>query len=816
MLQRRSIGWLLMAAAMVLVFLPIAAASDRPGPQQTVTILALVLAIAITLLVWVAIGREAAPARAGYLGVAALVGALSAMWWLRATAEIVPGDRRTLAAALAVAAVIIAAGVWLFVLGSRRAFAPDTRVFASSAVVLASVGLLIWPSLLLQSDVAAHAIDDVQLQLRAGYRYWTVGAVLLVAPFLALTTLPGDWFERAWARAAAAADRVTSRQFELALLILALALATGISIYSFDRRPTTADEIAQLWHARILSEGRLALPADPNPEFFAVDNIIDRPRWLSQFPIGGPALLAPAVAVGLAWLVNPVVTALLAWVTYRFARRVYSEWQARTAGVVVALSPMILIMGGTHMNHPPTALLVMAAFLAYAGWKFADARTTWRRHAAVIGFALGLALMIRPLDAVIAGGVLAVAMLWDAVRERERARTLPIAIVAGAIPTAFLLWANWRTTGDPLLFGYQLLWGPNHSLGLHPDPLGNPHTPWRAMLLAIKYTAQLNWIATAWPIPVIALVAAGIISARTMNRWDVLLLVFIAAQILAYAFYWHDGQFVGPRFIFSAVPALLILAARAPFLVADRVGAGVWWRIAVVVIPVCLGVSWLRSMRPYGVQGLVAEFRETRTRLKIDPPVEARRGELRNALVFVQEGASSRLVHRLWGLGISRPDAARLLASADACSLVDAVASEERQPARAATERLARIEQAVRPFVRSPTTPRLPDPGFRVSDSTAIRGACAHEVAHDYRIRNTVAFGPMLLRNRIDADGRVSGDVVYALDLGERNQALRGRFGDRTWYRYEVPRGQAGSDPVLVPYEPATVDSAQSVRKRSP
>lgn len=367
-----------------------------------------------------------------------------------------------------------------------------------------------------------------------------------------------------------------------------------------------------------------------------------------------------------------------------------------------------------------------------------------------------------------------------------------------------------------MLFGYQLLWGPNHSLGLHDDPLGNPHTPWRALLLAVKYTAQLNWIATAWPVPVIAMVAAGLLCARTVNRWDLLLLVFVAAQIVTYAFYWHDGQFVGPRFVFSAVPALLVLAARAPFLAADRAGAGVWWRIAVLTVPVCLGVSWLRSMRPYGVQGLVTEFRETRTRLKLDPPEAAERGQLGRALIFVQEGASSRLVHRLWGLGISRPDAARLLATADACSLVEAVRVEEERSPIDTVGRAERIAHAVQPFVHSPQTPRLPDPGFRVSDSTAIRGACAREVAHDYRVRNTVAFGPMLLRNQIDAGGRIGGDVVYALDLGERNAVLRGRFGDRAWYRFEVPRARPGNDPILVPYEEAGGDSARSVRNRPP
>src|SRR5205085_1322330 len=168
-------------------------------------------------------------------------------------------------------------------------------------------------------------------------------------------------------------------------------------------------------------------------------------------------------------------------------------------------------------------------------------------------------------------------------------------------------------TGHPLRFGYEVLWGPNHSLGLHADPTGNPHTAWRALLLAIKYSVQLSWIATAWPVPVLLLVSMGLAFSRRPNRWDVLLLVLFAAQLVVYAFYWHDGQFAGPRFLFTMLPAFMMLAARAPFILAARM-SGTLRRIAIVVIPVCIGVSWLRSMQPFGVQGLAREFRDSRSR----------------------------------------------------------------------------------------------------------------------------------------------------------------------------------------------------------
>jgi hypothetical protein len=389
-----------------------------------------------------------------------------------------------------------------------------------------------------------------------------------------------------------------------------------------------------------------------------------------------------------------------------------------------------------------------------------------------------------------------------AAAQLERASSLLLAILAGAIPVALLLLANWRTTGSPFRFGYEVLWGSNHSLGLHDDPTGHPHTPWRALLLGVKYAVQLNWIATGWPVPVLLIVASGLLLARRPQRWDVFLFALLGAQLLAYAFYWHDGQFVGPRFMFTAIPALLILTARAPFIAAARL-RGVPRRVALIVIPVCVGVTWLRHMPPFGIQGLAKEFRESRTRLKLDAPLEIRTGVVQNALVFVQEGAGTRLLHRLWGVGVSRPDAARFLEVADACSLLDAVRAEEQRVPSDSAGRVRRIAGALRQFRRSQANLRLPDPNFRVTDNGSVTPACEREIALDHRLRNTVAYGPMLLLNEIDAAGRIGGSVVYVINLGERNEILRGRFADRHWYRYEVPRSRPDTMPVLVPYDSA-------------
>jgi 4-amino-4-deoxy-L-arabinose transferase-like glycosyltransferase len=803
MLRRSSTsGIVLLVAALALLFVPLAAAaSSRSRSAQTLTLLVLTCALSGYALVWLT-RRLRGYVRALHLGLGALCGAYGAVLLLGVVRDFAGEPRQTLLARLLIIGALDAAGLWLFTIALRRAFPRRARGSAAAAIVLLAVGLFPGPALLMQPRVEGFNLVDQRTQLHAGFLYWTTGAVLLVAPFLALMTLPGDWFERWWTAATERVMAVPDRSFMIGLVVTTLFLAIFFTLYSFDARPTTADEIAQLWHARMLVAGRLALPPDPNPEFFAIDNIIDRPYWMSQFPIGGPASLSIGVLLGAVWLLNPVLTALTALNVYRLAQRAYGEAQARAAAAVFAVSPMVLIMGATHMNHMPTAWLVTLALAALPLWISSPDDALRRRAGALIGAALGAAIAIRPLDGVVATLIVALVMLAFAARDRSRVSSLTIAMATGAIPVVLLLIANWKTTGSPLRFGYEVLWGANHSLGLHDDPTGHPHTAWRALLLGVKYAVQLNWIVLAWPVPILLIVASGLVLARRPRRWDVLLLALVGAQLVAYAFYWHDGQFVGPRFLFTAIPALLILTARAPFIAHQRL-RGVWWRIAMVTIPVCVAVAWLRSMPPFGVQGLAKEFRESRSRLKLDPPREVASGAVQNALIFVQEGAATRLLHRLWGIGVSRPDAARLLATADACSLLEALRAEERRAPDDTAGRLARIEQSIKPFRESKANVRAPDPNFHVTDSASVTRACNAEVALDSRLRNSIAYGPMLLQNRFDESGRIAGPVVYVMNLGDHNEVLRRRFADRHWYRYEIPRSRPDSAPVLVPYDSA-------------
>ena len=93
--------------------------------------------------------------------------------------------------------------------------------------------------------------------------------------------------------------------------------------------------------------------------------------------------------------------------------------------MVLALSPLMLLMGGTHMNHTPTACLVTLALAALPVWWSAESDAALRRSAAVIGVSVGAAMAIRPLDGAIATVVFGLVMLTFAIRARGRPSDQP-------------------------------------------------------------------------------------------------------------------------------------------------------------------------------------------------------------------------------------------------------------------------------------------------------------------------------------------------------------------------------------------------------
>jgi hypothetical protein len=664
------------------------------------------------------------------------------------------------------------------------------------AATLLLVGLYPGPALIVLRS-PAWKTDYVATRFADERAFWIVGLLVIAGPAIVLANLIPHRFDRTWN---ALRDRVGSVRdgwFIIGAAGFAMLAAAAVSVYVLSRKPTTSDEIAQLWHARILLSGRLWLPADPNPEFFAIDNVIDHGRWYSQFPLGWPALLSLAMLLHATWLLNPLLAGLTVVNVYRFASQAYGRAEARVSGVLCATCPFLLLMSGSYMSHTLVVFLTTLALAELPAWMSGTGR---RQIGAsiVIGLSLGMAIAVRPLDGAIAALALGAFMAYAAVRH-SRVTMVVAVVAAAALPVAGLLVTNLLTTGRPLLFGYEVLWGANHSLGFHNDPSGNPHTPARALALAIVYLMQLNWSLFEWPIAGLLIVGGALVAIGKLGRWDAVLLIWIAVQLVGYAAYWHAGSLFGPRYLFTVVPALLLIAGRG-LAVAERNASPPARRAIVAAMVASILSSWLIRMTPVGARGGAEAIRPTRLAFKrdFDPVVSSLQGA--KALIFVSETASSRLTRRMWGLGISRPDAARLAATKDNCSLFDVVLDEEQQAASPG-DRLAHLERA-----KSYAPPEgwkllVSDIAFRTSNRESITPRCRAEIMSDDSRGAALSYGPALLLNKIGPDGRIAGPIVFVADLVEHNEVLRARFGDRPWYRLEIRVGTGDESPRLVPYQ---------------
>lgn len=615
---------------------------------------------------------------------------------------------------------------------------------------------------------------------------WGTYGALLIVVVSAAATRWGAALDRLAKRTADAIMRPSDAAFVLVVGSITTALGVAIALYCYAGRGFTGDEMAMTWHARMLVAGHVAIPSPAHPEFFTTVSVLQyEGRWFSQYPIGGPALLALGLAANAVWLVNPVLLGLAAWQLHRFARRAFGQVTARAAALLFMLSPFVLVLGATQMNHTAAMTLVLVALAQLAAW---DAATSQTRaiHAAGLGLAVAAVALVRPLDAALLALPVGLFQLARLRRRPERRASLVVQVVAGALPVALLLWANVRTTGAPLLFAYDAAHGPAHGLGFHVDPNGEAHTIWRGIVYASGYLMRFDRFLMEWPLPALLLVCVVLASLRQGTRWDTLLLALFGSFLVGYGAYWHNGFFDGPRFLLPVAPVLVLYLARVPE-AAARIAHDARRRTARLIVPACVLCAWLVPLPFSSVPGRLMAQREQRTKLKTDVAAQASAAGLTKALVLVREPWRGRLLARLRGLGVAQFDAEQVVNSTDACALQTALDDADRarwpdartrrdavvRRARSAGATLMRSDVAAESRIaRAPAGPDTPQ--------------CRAEEAADGF--GTMPYAMFLREQKVARDGRLTGAVVWARDLGSRNALLREEFGDRRWYLYKPGR----------------------------
>lgn len=569
----------------------------------------------------------------------------------------------------------------------------------------------------------------------------------------------------------AAAQWFDRQPHHVSLIISALAAVVyaAVALLVFDGRPLFIDEIVQMYQARVYATGHLVNHVGPFPEFFGALNVVSiGDNQFGQFPPGGPAHLLLGVLLGAPWLITPIVGGAAVYAFASLVRQVEPEPSVALAAILLlAFSPFMMFMAASHMNHVPTLLWILVAWLSCLRLTSESTATRW--WALLFGGAVGIAATIRPVDALMMTAP--ALLLWCAKLRSKRALSYaPFVALGLSVPLSALFAYNELTTGSPLVFGYELMWGKSHSLGFHNSPWGSAHTPARGFELLSLYTLRLQSYLFESPTPSLLPVIITLGIASRVTCFDRMMCWATALLAGAYFAYWHDGFYLGPRFVFVLTPVMALLAARAP-----RALGAVSRRFAVRQYAFfSLAISFVIGLST-GIPARARIYSQSLTSSRHRFPASDSLGEV-DALVFVRESWGSQVLARLWGRQVERPAAELLYRAVDTCVLDSAITALEGQDIAG-----AHAQAALWPLLLDSMNVRAstlsPDETERVRTGSTYSPRCMEQIAADHQ---GLALYPPLL-------AEPHGRVVFARDLGVRNELLVRRYPNHATYLLLAP-----------------------------
>ena len=355
--------------------------------------------------------------------------------------------------------------------------------------------------------------------------------------------------------------------FAGALAVVAALLALAFSLVVLKGKPNLIDAMVQLLHARFIAAGHLGGPADEFSEFWQLQNSLVTPNgWVSQYPPGYVVFLAIGLRLGMVQAVGPVFVGMTVLFTALAAERLLRDDRAvaRLGALMLALSPFLLGLAGAFMNHVGAAAFTSAAI--YFAVRARDSESLlW---GALAGAAVGGIFSIRPLTAIVAA--LVVAAIWLTLPSSgTRSRVvsflrLTTAACAGIAPILIAIGAyNHHFFGNALRFGYIAAQGPLVGPGFHRDPTGQLYGPVQALAYTSSDLVTLSQYLLETPIPAVLVVGLYLLFGRRLSTGERIIALWALLPVVANAFYWHHGIFMGPRMLNETAPAWALLTAVA-------------------------------------------------------------------------------------------------------------------------------------------------------------------------------------------------------------------------------------------------------------
>ena len=338
-------------------------------------------------------------------------------------------------------------------------------------------------------------------------------------------------------------------------VLVAMLMAVGVHLVIRQGFLDSMDERNYLWLADRILERRVT--TEP-PTYDIVEHFlipwrgVYNGRMYTHFSATWPALLALGRAVGVPWIVNPILAGIAVLLIYALTNALYgNRTTAMAATFLFAASPFLVFQAGTMLSHVSTAVWLLVGLLALV-----KTSTSGRSSLAVLaGIALGLGFSTRPLDILVMALPAILAFIIHGRHEpRFLIRQLLLLFVGGCIGLIPFWTYNEAVTGDAWFTPLQLY---RENVPLFATSLNDWRT--NALPLALKQLSNWkDWFLPFWMIPAVYL----LLVVRKFDARDLLCFIMIASLIAAYSFFTSYYEICGPRYHFCALPLSCILIGR--------------------------------------------------------------------------------------------------------------------------------------------------------------------------------------------------------------------------------------------------------------
>lgn len=226
--------------------------------------------------------------------------------------------------------------------------------------------------------------------------------------------------------------------------------------------PVIHDEFAYLLAGDTFASGRLSNPAHPMARFFETFHVIQTPTYAAKFPPGLGLTLALGYLLGLpisgVWITLALAAVAIYWMMLAVVPR---RW-ALLAAALAAVHPTVIWFSQTYWGGGLSMLggaLLCGSMLRLATMRDFE-KAKFVSLGMIAGAGVATLILSRPFEGMLTTMACGIAILAITFRRGIPFRSLLRYIVAASIfpivVVAWLLYYNWRVTGEPLVMPYVL------------------------------------------------------------------------------------------------------------------------------------------------------------------------------------------------------------------------------------------------------------------------------------------------------------------------------------------------------------------------